>query len=126
MLQGSAPGPTQVVGDACATTKHTQFKCRETMTWDLGQPQRIEGFFKMSSALGLKLKTSKAGSCLTMTPRISLVISMVSFLRARWSSRALTLKGDRPKFGEPTVATLTVGGDDIDFPGILFNCRYHQ
>ncbi|KAI9794422.1 MAG: hypothetical protein M1816_005492 [Peltula sp. TS41687] len=28
----------------------------------------------------------------------------------------------RPKFGNPQMATLTVGGDDIDFPGILFNC----
>ncbi|KAL9123848.1 MAG: hypothetical protein Q9217_006763 [Psora testacea] len=30
--------------------------------------------------------------------------------------------GDRPKFGEPSMATLTIGGDDVDFPGILFNC----
>ena len=28
----------------------------------------------------------------------------------------------RPKFGNPQMATLAVGGDDIDFPGILFNC----
>ena len=28
----------------------------------------------------------------------------------------LTSQGDRPKFGEPSVATLTIGGDDIDFP----------
>ena len=28
----------------------------------------------------------------------------------------------RPKFGTPAIATLAVGGDDIDFPGILFNC----
>lgn len=28
----------------------------------------------------------------------------------------------RPAFGKPTMATLTVGGDDIDFPGILNNC----
>ena len=34
----------------------------------------------------------------------------------------LNMQGFRPKFGEPSVATLTVGGDDIDFPGILFNC----
>lgn len=61
-----------------------------------------------------------------MIPVASLVINMVSFLRTRWSNRGLTLKGDRPKFGEPTVATLTVGGDDIDFPGILFNCMYHH
>ena len=53
-------------------------------------------------------------------------MNMVSFILARWSSRGLTLVGDRPKFGEPEVATLTVGGDDIDFPGILFNCMYHQ
>lgn len=51
---------------------------------------------------------------------------MVSFLGARWSTKGLTLKGERPRFGEPQVATLTVGGDDIDFPGILFNCVYHQ
>lgn len=31
-------------------------------------------------------------------------------------------EGARPRFGEPSVATLTIGGDDIDFPGILFNC----
>ncbi len=33
----------------------------------------------------------------------------------------------RPKFGNPQMATLSVGGDDIDFPGILFNCilEYH-
>lgn len=38
-------------------------------------------------------------------------------------SRVLTLKlGSRPKFGNPQMATLAVGGDDIDFPGILFNC----
>ena len=32
------------------------------------------------------------------------------------------MQGYRPRFGEPSVATLTIGGDDIDFPGILFNC----
>ncbi|KAI0098282.1 SGNH hydrolase-type esterase domain-containing protein [Nemania sp. FL0031] len=30
--------------------------------------------------------------------------------------------GDRPKFGNPSMATLSVGGNDIDFPGIIFNC----
>lgn len=30
--------------------------------------------------------------------------------------------GPRPKFGNPQMATLSVGGDDIDFPGIVFNC----
>ncbi|KAI0521843.1 SGNH hydrolase-type esterase domain-containing protein [Xylaria bambusicola] len=30
--------------------------------------------------------------------------------------------GDRPKFGNPSIATLSVGGNDIDFPGIIFNC----
>ncbi|KAI1346125.1 SGNH hydrolase-type esterase domain-containing protein [Xylaria sp. FL0043] len=30
--------------------------------------------------------------------------------------------GDRPKFGNPIIATLSVGGNDIDFPGIIFNC----
>lgn len=30
--------------------------------------------------------------------------------------------GSRPAFGAPEFATLTAGGDDIDFPGILFNC----
>ncbi|KAK8039453.1 hypothetical protein PG993_007864 [Apiospora rasikravindrae] len=30
--------------------------------------------------------------------------------------------GDRPKFGSPSMATLSVGGNDIDFPGIIFNC----
>ncbi|KAI2629985.1 SGNH hydrolase-type esterase domain-containing protein [Hypoxylon sp. NC1633] len=30
--------------------------------------------------------------------------------------------GTRPKFGNPSMATLTVGGNDIDFPGIIFNC----
>lgn len=33
-----------------------------------------------------------------------------------------TKLGSRPKFGNPQMATLAVGGDDIDFPGILFNC----
>jgi hypothetical protein len=28
----------------------------------------------------------------------------------------------RPKFGDPAMATLSVGGNDIDFAGILFNC----
>lgn len=28
----------------------------------------------------------------------------------------------RPSSGKPTMGTLTVGGDDIDFPGILNNC----
>lgn len=28
----------------------------------------------------------------------------------------------RPAFGNPSFATLTAGGDDIDFPGIIFNC----
>lgn len=28
----------------------------------------------------------------------------------------------RPGSGTPTMGTLTVGGDDIDFPGILNNC----
>jgi hypothetical protein len=28
----------------------------------------------------------------------------------------------RPKFGDPAMATLSVGGNDIDFRGILFNC----
>jgi hypothetical protein len=28
----------------------------------------------------------------------------------------------RPAIGKPTMGTLTVGGDDIDFPGILNNC----
>ena len=28
----------------------------------------------------------------------------------------------RPAVGKPTMGTLTVGGDDIDFPGILSNC----
>ena len=28
----------------------------------------------------------------------------------------------RPAVGNPTMGTLTVGGDDIDFPGILNNC----
>lgn len=28
----------------------------------------------------------------------------------------------RPATGKPTMGTLTVGGDDIDFPGILNNC----
>lgn len=30
--------------------------------------------------------------------------------------------GPRPAFGNPSFATLTAGGDDIDFPGIIFNC----
>ncbi|KAI9669874.1 MAG: hypothetical protein M1831_006909 [Alyxoria varia] len=30
--------------------------------------------------------------------------------------------GLRPKFGDPQMATLAVGGDDIDFPGLLANC----
>ncbi|KAK6844306.1 hypothetical protein PG995_014416 [Apiospora arundinis] len=30
--------------------------------------------------------------------------------------------GTRPKFGSPSMATLSVGGNDIDFPGIIFNC----
>ena len=29
--------------------------------------------------------------------------------------------GPRPKFGNPQMATLAIGGDDIDFPGILFS-----
>ncbi|KAF2825179.1 hypothetical protein CC86DRAFT_419014 [Ophiobolus disseminans] len=28
----------------------------------------------------------------------------------------------RPAIGKPTIGTLTVGGDDVDFPGILNNC----
>jgi hypothetical protein len=28
----------------------------------------------------------------------------------------------RPASGKPTMGTLTVGGDDVDFPGILNNC----
>ncbi|KAH8688824.1 SGNH hydrolase-type esterase domain-containing protein [Talaromyces proteolyticus] len=28
----------------------------------------------------------------------------------------------RPKFGNPQMATLSIGGNDIDFKGILFNC----
>lgn len=28
----------------------------------------------------------------------------------------------RPAVGKPSMGTLTVGGDDIDFPGILNNC----
>ena len=28
----------------------------------------------------------------------------------------------RPSSGKPTMGTLTVGGDDLDFPGILNNC----
>jgi hypothetical protein len=28
----------------------------------------------------------------------------------------------RPATGKPTMGTLTVGGDDVDFPGILSNC----
>jgi hypothetical protein len=31
-------------------------------------------------------------------------------------------KGDRSAFGVPDIATLHVGGNDIDFPGIIFNC----
>ncbi|KAK6419602.1 hypothetical protein LTR95_017034, partial [Oleoguttula sp. CCFEE 5521] len=30
--------------------------------------------------------------------------------------------GTRPRFGSPSMATLSVGGNDIDFPGIIFNC----
>lgn len=30
--------------------------------------------------------------------------------------------GTRPKFGNPSMAVLSVGGNDIDFPGIIFNC----
>ncbi|KAI0197602.1 SGNH hydrolase-type esterase domain-containing protein [Astrocystis sublimbata] len=30
--------------------------------------------------------------------------------------------GNRPKFGNPSMATLSIGGNDIDFPGIIFNC----
>lgn len=30
--------------------------------------------------------------------------------------------GARPAFGNPDFASLTIGGDDIDFPGIIFNC----
>ncbi|KAK7947992.1 esterase family protein [Apiospora aurea] len=30
--------------------------------------------------------------------------------------------GKRPKFGSPTMATLSIGGNDIDFAGIIFNC----
>ncbi|TGJ88663.1 hypothetical protein E0Z10_g8 [Xylaria hypoxylon] len=30
--------------------------------------------------------------------------------------------GTRPKFGNPSMATLSVGGNDMDFPGIIFNC----
>lgn len=34
-----------------------------------------------------------------------------------------SLLGPRPAFGtNPSFATLTAGGDDIDFPGIIFNC----
>ena len=32
--------------------------------------------------------------------------------------------GDRPAFGKPQFATLTVGGDDIDFIGLVNNCVY--
>ena len=32
------------------------------------------------------------------------------------------MTGNRPEFGSPEFATLTAGGDDVDFPGILFNC----
>lgn len=38
------------------------------------------------------------------------------------ADHVLNIKGTRPRFGEPSVATLSIGGDDIDFPGILFNC----
>jgi hypothetical protein len=34
----------------------------------------------------------------------------------------MILLGPRPAFGTPEFATITAGGDDIDFPGILFNC----
>lgn len=36
-----------------------------------------------------------------------------------------TLLAPRPAFGNPSFATLTAGGDDIDFPGIIFNCIIH-
>lgn len=37
-------------------------------------------------------------------------------------SKTHNVVAPRPKFGNPQMATLAVGGDDIDFPGILFNC----
>ena len=44
------------------------------------------------------------------------------FIKISRSHVILTVQGTRPRFGEPSVATLTIGGDDIDFPDILFNC----
>ena len=52
---------------------------------------------------------------------INLVIHMV-ITQALYDDARLIILGYRPKFGDPSIASLTVGGDDIDFPGILFNC----
>ncbi|KAL9069439.1 MAG: hypothetical protein Q9157_006154 [Trypethelium eluteriae] len=34
--------------------------------------------------------------------------------------------GSRPKFGNPTIATLTVGAENTDFAGIFFSCILEQ
>lgn len=47
----------------------------------------------------------------SMTPHVSV---------HEWSQTDDAL-GPRPKFGDPQMATLAVGGDDIDFPGIIFS-----
>jgi hypothetical protein len=40
----------------------------------------------------------------------------------QWAGKPNPEYYPRPAVGKPTMGTLTVGGDDIDFPGILNNC----
>jgi hypothetical protein len=78
----------------------------------------------MLYVLALTPKMLKLGNSSTNQPLANLIFSTVSFLI---TSRTLvhsanSCTGDRPAFGTPEIATLQVGGNNIDFPGIIFNC----
>lgn len=41
-----------------------------------------------------------------------------------WVADDFRRLGERPVFGDPALATLTIGGDDIDFVNLVRNCIY--
>jgi hypothetical protein len=46
----------------------------------------------------------------------------VAHVHVRHALTMRRIQGDRPRFGEPSIGTLSIGGNNIDFPGIIFNC----
>lgn len=77
----------------------------------------------MSFVLDLTLRMSNFINSMMNLLLERLIVNSVNFSSCKTRVSFTNLyPGDRPAFGTPDLATLQVGGNDIDFPGIIFNC----